>query len=118
MRILVSLVAFMAALAAGAQTTNASASKVTASQLKGPVQVIQSGGSPKTVVTLEQPKPNEIVKGKVTYNGILVTAAKTGHPLQLVNPLAPPEYGLPEDNVVRDPGSGRVLGLKFFALKF
>ena len=80
MKTLVGLLVYLAALAAGAQTTNASASKVTASQLKGPVQVIQSGGSPKTVVTLEQPKSNEIVKGKITYNGILVTAAKTGRP--------------------------------------
>jgi len=118
MKTLVSLLAFMAALAAAAQTTNTSATKVTAAKASGSVKAIEHGGSSTTVIALEQPKPNEIVKGKITYSGILVTAAKTGHPLQMVNPLAPPEYGLPEDNAVRDPANGRVLGLKFFALKF
>jgi hypothetical protein len=124
MKILVSLFAFMAALVGGAQTpngpqTNVTAAKVTAARVNHPIQAQQnSGGVASPLVSLELPKPNEIVKGKVTYSGILVTAAKTGHPLQMLNPLAPPEYGLPEDNTVRDPATGRGIGLKFFALKF
>ena len=63
-------------------------------------------------------KPNEIVKGRVTYSGIAVQVAKTGKPLQLINPAAPPQYGSPEDNVMRDPTSGRVSGWKLFSIRF
>src|SRR3954463_4213743 len=60
------------------------------------------------VLDARQERPNEIIRGNVTYSGILVESAKTRNPLQLVNPAAPPEYGSPEDNVVRDPIDGRV----------
>ena len=116
MKSLVCLFAFMAALAAGAQTTNGALTNVTAARINHRIHAQQN--STIASAALELPKPNEIVKGKVTYSGILVTAAKTGHPLQLLNPLAPAEYGLPEDNTVRDPATGRGIGLKFFALKF
>jgi opacity protein-like surface antigen len=64
------------------------------------------------------PKPNEIVKGNVTFSGSAVEVVKTKRPLQLLNPLAPPQYGSPEDNVARDPANGKVTGLKIFAIKF
>ena len=118
MKILVSLFTFMVALAAGAQTTNAPQTNVTTAKVSHPIQAQQNSGVASPVISLELPKPNEIVKGKVTYSGIFVTAAKTGRPLQMLNPLAPPEYGSPEDNTVRDPATGRGIGLKFFALKF
>ncbi len=63
-------------------------------------------------------KPNEIVSGKVTYSGIGVELVKTGRPLQLINPLAPPQYGSPEDNVMRDGISKRVIGWKLFSIRF
>ena len=64
------------------------------------------------------PKPNEIVNGKLTFSGSGVEAVKTKRPLQLLNPLAPPQYGSPEDNLARDPINGKVTGLKIFAIKF
>jgi hypothetical protein len=63
-------------------------------------------------------KPSEITVGRLTYEGIAVEAIKTRRPLQLINPVAAPEYGSPEDNVARDPISGRVIGLKLFSIKF
>ena len=67
---------------------------------------------------LQQPKANEITIGKFTYSGIFIQALKTDNPLQLVNPFAPPKYGSPEDNVVRDPIKKKVVGLKLFAIEF
>jgi hypothetical protein len=63
-------------------------------------------------------KPNEILRGNVHYSGIAVEALKTGNPLQLVNPLAPAKYGSPEDNVLRDGITKRVLGWKIFSIGF
>jgi len=63
-------------------------------------------------------KPNEVAGEKAIYSGIGVQLAKTDNPLQLINPVAPAEYGSSEDNVVRDPVSGKVSGLKLFAIRF
>lgn len=68
--------------------------------------------------TLKEVKPNEIVSGKVTYSGIAIEAIKTGRPFQLLNPAAPAQYGSPEDNLVRNPINNRIVGLKFFAVRF
>jgi hypothetical protein len=65
-----------------------------------------------------QAKPNEIVRGKVVYSGVAVQLVKTSNPLQLINPAAPPQYGSAEDNVLRDPTTGRAAGLKFLSLRF
>jgi hypothetical protein len=51
-------------------------------------------------------------------DGILVQLVKTDNPLQLINPAAPERYGSAEDNVVRDPASGKVSGVKFLELRF
>ncbi len=63
-------------------------------------------------------KPNEVVEGKVTYSGIAVSWFKTDNLLQLLNPLAPARYGAGDDNILRDPGSGRVYGWKLFSIRF
>jgi hypothetical protein len=70
-----------------------------------------------SLLTLQQEKPNEVRRGRVTYSGILVELAKTDHPWQLINPAAPAEYGSSQDNVVRDPNTGRE-GLKLFSIQF
>ncbi len=67
---------------------------------------------------VEKPAPNETAHGHVKVDGILVQLAKTDNPLQLINPAAPERYGSAEDNVVRDPASGKVSGLKFLELRF
>ena len=69
-------------------------------------------------LTWRQPKPNEIVAGKLTYSGSVIEAVKTRRPWQLFNPLARAQYGSPEDNLARDPVNGRVEGLKVFAIHF
>jgi len=66
----------------------------------------------------ETDKNNQIVSGDVTYGGIAVAAVKAENKLQLLNPLAPDEYGSAEDNVVRDPVTRSVSGLKIFSIEF
>jgi hypothetical protein len=82
------------------------------------VQAQAAALSAENAFVLQAPKANEIVSGKISYQGSLVEALKTGRPWQLFNPLAPARYGSPEDNVARDPINGRVIGLKFFAIRF
>ncbi len=113
----IGLLAFGFALVARAQLTNAPATTATATNQQ-PFQAQNTGAFKASAFVLQLPKPNEIVVGKLTYSGIAVAAVKTGKPLQLLNPLAPPEYGLPEDNVVRDPITRNVSGLKIFSIRF
>ncbi len=63
-------------------------------------------------------KPNEMLSGNVNYSGIAVEVLKTGNPLQLINPFAPAKYGSPEDNVLRDGITKKVLGWKIFSFSF
>ena len=119
MKRLLGLLAIFFALQASAQSnTNATPAKASATRV-APSLDIQGPTSRTSTITLKPPpRPNEIVKGNVTYSGISVAIVKNGHPLQLLNPMAPPEYGEPEDNVVRDINSKKVTGLKFFAIRF
>jgi hypothetical protein len=66
----------------------------------------------------QESQPNVIARGNVSCSGIAVEAVKTGRPLQLINPFAPPKYAPPEDNVLRDGITKRVLGLKIFSFNF
>ena len=66
----------------------------------------------------DREKPNEIMKGSVTYSGIAVQLLKTDNPLQLLNPAAPARYGSAEDNVIRDPFTGIASAWKIFSIKF
>ena len=68
--------------------------------------------------SVEKPAPNETVHGRIAVDGILVQLDKTDNPLQLINPAAPERYGSAEENVVRNPASGRVAGLKFLEMRF
>lgn len=61
-------------------------------------------------------KPNEYKRGKKTYKGIAVHAARSKNPLQLINPFAPKEYGSGWDNVSRDVTTGQITGLNFFSV--
>jgi hypothetical protein len=71
-----------------------------------------------TTTLLMEEKPNQITVGHLTYSGIAVQAVKADNPLQLINPAAPAEYGSAEDNLVREPMTGKQAGLKFFAISF
>jgi hypothetical protein len=100
-------------LAATAETaTNAPA------RVEDSLQTTAARLATRTPAELKIEKPNEIVMGNVTYEGIGVQLVKTHYPLQLINPFAPAKYGSPEDNVMRDPAQGRILGLKFLSIKF
>jgi hypothetical protein len=67
---------------------------------------------------IREQKPNEITTVRLTYSGIIVQVVKTKNPLQLINPFAPAEYGLAEDNVFRDPIDRKITGWKFFSIDF
>lgn len=69
---------------------------------------------------LAQPEKNKnkIVGRRVAYSGIVVQAIKAEKPLQLLNPMAPGEYGNGEDSITRAPKTGRVNGLKIFSIEF
>ena len=118
-------VVLLAALTVSAQstgTTNILARKVSAA---APTNSVLSGFeaqhgvlNPQSALVLTPLRPNQIVKGNTVLSGIGVEVYKTRRPLQLLNPLAGPEYGSPEDNVMRDPINGRVTGLKLFAIRF
>jgi hypothetical protein len=66
----------------------------------------------------KQEDRNQIRGKKAAYSGIAAQVVKAGNPAQLINPLAPPEYGPGEDNLVRDPLTGRARGLKIFSVQF
>ena len=65
-----------------------------------------------------EPAPNEILHGRTELDGIFVQAVKTDNPLELINPAAPERYGSAEENILRNPASGKVSGLKFLELRF
>ncbi len=122
MKRLLILLPLFTGLAASAQSTNAPTAKTpmtNAAPLRA-TQTLQAKTTERfeSTITLGQLKPNEIMSGKFTFSGIAVEAVKKRNPLQLINPLAPLEYGSAEDNVVRDPINGRVEGLKIFAFRF
>ena len=69
-------------------------------------------------IELRAPKLNNIVQSKmhpgIEYSGILVQAVRN-NPLQLINPFAP---GDGEANLVLNPVTKRVEGLKLFQVSF
>ncbi len=108
------LAAILATWSAGAQTN----SPPQTNAAPGALQLQLPSKHEESVFTLQEPKPNELLKGNVVFSGSAVEVVKTRKPLQLLNPLAPPQYGSPEDNVARDPINNRVYGLKLFAIHF
>jgi hypothetical protein len=68
--------------------------------------------------SMSEVKPNEIVKGDVTYSGIFVDVWKTDSLPELLNPFAPAKYGSAEDNTLRDPITERASGWKLFSIRF
>ena len=79
---------------------------------------LAAGLARSNAATSKGAKPNEIVKGKITYSGIAVQLLTTDDPLELINPVAPAKYGSAEDNVLRDSTHGWASGLKFFSIRF
>ncbi|MCX6928756.1 MAG: hypothetical protein NT154_36920 [Verrucomicrobia bacterium] len=71
-----------------------------------------------SLLSLRESKPNEIVRGNLTYGGIAVAVLKSDNPLQLLNPFASDKYGSGEDNVLRDLKTGGISGWKLFSIRF
>jgi hypothetical protein len=69
-------------------------------------------------LSMSEVKPNEIVKGDVTYSGIFVDVWKTDSLPELLNPFAPEKYGSAEDNTLRDSITQKASGWKFFSIRF
>jgi hypothetical protein len=111
MKPILAMVVLFAALAAYSQTTPGKDSME--SQIRQRLAIRPD----ESLLTLQPPKANEIKRGDVTYSGIFIQLSKTDKPLELINPAAPPEYGSSEDNVIRDPNTGRE-GLKLFSIQF
>jgi hypothetical protein len=109
MRIVTILLLAFAALPANAETES------TTPELESQLTMHIVKGS--SLFSIEA-KPDEIVSGQLTYSGIAVELLNIRNPLQLVNPAAPTKYGSAEDNVLRDPISGRVSGWKIFSIGF
>jgi hypothetical protein len=108
------LIGLAAAAAAQAQTTNTPARSDPNFESRA---VRRAHQNPPVV---REVKPNEVLLGRFSADGIFVQAAKNPNRniLQLLNPLAPAEYGSAMDNTVRDPILDQPSGLKFFRLKF
>jgi len=72
----------------------------------------------KVIVSPPENNKNKIAHRRVTYSGIVVQTLKADKPLQLLNPVAPEEYGNGETSVTREPKTGRVNGLRIFSIEF
>jgi hypothetical protein len=69
---------------------------------------------------LRAPQPNRVQSEEypgMEYSGILVQAVRS-NPLQLINPFAPDRYGDGEANILRNPVTRAVEGLKLWQLSF
>ena len=65
----------------------------------------------------QTPRPATLSEQDVS--GVIPRAVRGGHPLQVLNPLAPAKYGTAEENVSLDPDvPGRGSGIKFFSVSF
>lgn len=100
------------------QTTNAAP----AQPVIAPFATIESGPKQATnaavvrLPDLATPKP--IPDSGVRYGGLVSQVAQMKQPLQLLNPLAPPEYGDGLQNLSLNPETGRAEGVTFFSIHF
>ena len=86
------------------------------SEVEAPPKTISS---PK--IELKAPKPNNFVQSEkhpsLEFSGILVQAVRN-NPVQLLNPLAPSQYGDGKANTVFNIFTGRGEGLKLLEISF
>ena len=63
-----------------------------------------------------QPAPPITIPGT---GGVFQVAIRQGSPLQMLNPMAPPQYGTADEHVTHDPKDpGKPKGFKFFEWTF
>jgi len=52
-------------------------------------------------------------------SGVIPRVIRSGNPLQMLNPLAPPRYGTAEENVLPDPDApGKASGINLLSISF
>lgn len=101
-----------------AQPTNAAPAQA----VIAPFATVESGPKQATnapvlrLPPLETPKP--IPDSGVRYGGLISQAGQMKQPLQLFNPLAPPEYGNGLQNLALNPETGRAEGVTLFSIHF
>lgn len=108
MKTWITLLLVLLACGAAAQTTNSS-------------QTLDAKAAPppsQRVIESRPLKPSRMTGDRYSVSGITVQAIKSRRVLQLLNPIAPPKYFAAAENVVREPRSGRVEGLRFLSLEF
>jgi hypothetical protein len=69
---------------------------------------------------LSAPQPNSVQSEEypgIRYSGISVQAGRS-NPLQLINPFAPARYGDGERNILRNPFTREVEGVKIIGISF
>ena len=126
--VLLSILAVLGSSAKAEQPKTATApaaapakTEVAKAEVAKPDSSLQSAATPapkkRQSLNLDE-RPNEIIRDNVSYSGIAVQLVKTDNPVQLINPAAPARYGSPEDNTLRNPIDGKVLGLKIFSVRF
>jgi hypothetical protein len=71
-----------------------------------------------TVARFQTDTVTRIFGVKITVDGVIPMALRTRHPLQLINPLAPAEYGNGFENVTADPDTRQATGIRFLGIKF
>ena len=63
--------------------------------------------------------PNQIKGRRANYSGVIAQMIKSGNPWQVINPLAPQEFGNGNQNQAMDPYSEeKPNGLKLFSIEF
>ena len=132
--VLLGLVAALSFAARGEQVANSSSaaastnrttaavapakSSMSSASTTSGMQIDQMQATRRSRSLVQEEKPNEILTDRVGFSGIAVQLVKTDNPVQMVNPAAPARYGTPEDNTLRNPIDGKVLGLKIFSIRF
>src|ERR1700761_686797 len=83
------------------------------------VKTDTSANSNKDIVVVSKaPLTGSIAGHKVVYSGAAVQVARSTHPLQMFNPLAPEEYGDGHQNLDRDIITGKPTGFKLISVDF
>jgi len=116
MKALLILIMALAFHVASAESTN---SPPSAFEQSLQTEVAKLAGE--TLPALETSRFDQIQVGNLTYSGILIEFAnllKYDNALELINPAAPLRYGSGEENLVLDPITFHISGLKFFSIQF
>ena len=91
------------------QPARAAGSPATVSSRRASFEHKQHVRLPHRLATLSEPE----------VSGVIPRAVRGGHPLQMLNPLAPAKYSTADESVAVDPDvAGRGDGIKLFSISF